>query len=230
MQRGVKSWLNVLFIAFVTVLLVNGFAVAADEPIRGEVVETMNSGGYTYILLDRQGTKEWYAVPEALVRVGDEVQVEPGVQMGSYTSKTLGRTFDTIVFSGGISGMLKRVVKSADDQDAAQKEIKIAKAEGKNAHTVAEIFDNKDALNGKQVVVTGKVVKSSQYEGLHWLRIVDGSGSSKRGNHKLVVTTSEKADTDDIVTATGVVKTGKSFGALTYEVVVEEAKIKKESK
>jgi hypothetical protein len=232
MLRRLKGgWKNGVCLALMLVtMLTASRTLAAEEPIRGVVTETMNSGGYTYLLLDRQGTKEWFAVPESLVRVGDEVQVQPGVQMGSYTSKTLGRTFDKIVFSGGISGMLKRVVKTADDQDAGQAAVKIAKAEGPNAYTVQEIFAKKDLLNGKPVVVRGKVVKASQYEGAQWLRLIDGTGSSKRGDHKLVVTSSQKADKDDVVVASGTVKTGKAFGALTYEVIVEDAKIEKEGK
>jgi len=205
-------------------------ASAEEEAIRGTVAETMNSGGYTYVLLDRKGEKEWFAVPESLVKVGDEIQLMPGVQMGSYNSPTLKRTFDKITFSGGITGMLKRVVTTAEDKVEAQESVKIAKAEGPNAYTVAEIFEKKDSLNGKKVVVRGKVVKTSQFEGLQWLRIIDGSGSSKRGDHKLVVTTAQSADKDDIVTASGTVTTGKAFGALTYEVILEEAQITKQAK
>ena len=224
----------VAFSLLLTMLMVSLVIVpevsAEEEPIRGTVAETMNSGGYTYLLLDRKGEKEWFAVPESLVRVGDEVQLMPGVQMGPYTSPTLKRTFDKIIFSGGISGMLKRVVSNTEDTTEPKEAVKIAKAEGANAYTVAEIFEKKEALNGKKVVVRGKVVKSSQFEGLQWLRIVDGSGSSKRGDHKLVVTTTQKANNDEIVTATGTVTVDKSYGALTYEVLVEEAKLAKESK
>lgn len=205
-------------------------AHAGEEPIRGVVAETMNSGGYTYILLDRKGTKEWFAVPESMVRVDDELELMPGAQMGSYTSPTLKRTFDKITFSGGISNVLKRVVSTAEDKPDSQEAVKVEKAPGENAYTVAEIFAKKEALNGKKVVVRGKVVKSSQYEGLQWLRLVDGSGNSKRGDHKLVVTTTQTADKDDIVTATGTVKTGKAFGALTYEVIVEDAQLEKKAK
>ena len=213
----------------VTVLMLTAVgisvALAEEEVIRGTVAETMNSGGYTYVLLDRKGEKEWFAVPESLVRLGDEIQLMPGVQMGSYSSPTLKRTFDKITFSGGINGMLKRVVTTAEDKVDAKETVKISKAEGANAYTVAEIFEKKDSLTGKKVVVRGKVVKSSQYEGLQWLRIIDGSGSSKRGDHKLVVTTAQNADKDDIVSATGTVTAGKSFGALTYEVILEDAQL-----
>jgi len=204
---------------------------AEEEEIKGTVSETMNSGGYTYILLDRQGKKEWFAVPESLVKVGDEIQLQPGVQMGPYTSPTLKRTFDKILFSGGISGMLKRVVTASEDKAEAQAQetAKVAKAEGQDAYTVAEIFAQKEALNGKKAVVRGKVVKSSQFEDRQWLRIVDGSGSSKKGDHKLVVITTSKANKDDIIQASGTVTVGKAFGALTYEVLLEEAKVEKKA-
>lgn len=222
--------LSVLLTLLLVLLVIAPKVSAEEDPIRGTVTETMNSGGYTYLLLDRKGEKEWFAVPESLVRVGDEVQLMPGVQMGPYTSPTLKRTFDKIIFSGGINGMLKRVVSNAEDTTAPKETVKIPKAEGANALTIAEIFEKKESLNGKKVVVRGKVVKSSQFEGLQWLRIVDGSGSSKRGDHKLVVTTAQKADNDEIITAAGTVTIGKSYGALTYEVIVEDAKLTKESK
>jgi hypothetical protein len=231
MRLFVKGWVkSVLVATAITALLVAAQAFGEEEAIRGVVLETMNSGGYTYIQLDQKGKKEWYAVPESLVKVGDEVQVLPGVQMGSYTSKTLNRTFDKIVFSPGISGMLKRVVSTAEDKAEARQEVKVPKAEGPDAYTIAEIFEKKDALNGKKVAVRGKVASTSKYEGLQWLRLVDGTGSSKRGNHKLVVTTAQEAAKDDIVTVRGTVTTGKSLGALTYEVVVEKASVEKQAK
>lgn len=231
MQVFFKEWLSGLLVVLVLLTLAKvPLASAEEEAIRGVVAETMNSGAYTYILLDRQGEKEWFAVPESLVKVGDEIQILPGMQMGSYTSPTLKRTFDKIVFSPGISGMLKRVVATADDKPEPQEAVKVAKAEGPDAYTIAEIFEKKDVLDGKKVVVRGKVIKSSEYEGLQWLRLVDGTGSSKRGDHKLVVTTAQRAAKDDVVTARGVVKKGKAFGALTYEVIVEDTQLEKQDK
>ena len=42
-----------------------------------------------------------------------------------------------------------------------------------------------------------------------------------------MVTTKDTAAKDDIVTVSGTVTIDKAFGALTYEVVVEEAKVEK---
>jgi hypothetical protein len=70
--------------------------------LKGKVVETMNAKGYTYICLENNGKKGWVAVPQVAVSVGQEVQVKPGTQMGAFTSKTLNRSFDDIVFSAGL--------------------------------------------------------------------------------------------------------------------------------
>lgn len=81
-------------------------AAASQIPgaLTGTVLETMGSGGYTYLQLDTGSDKPWVAVPQAQVKVGDKITCMPGMVMKNFTSKTLNRTFDAIVFSGGIAG------------------------------------------------------------------------------------------------------------------------------
>jgi hypothetical protein len=69
---------------------------------KGTVVETMNSGGYTYVLLDNGGQKSWAAIPNTEVKVGQELELAPGMVMNGFSSRTLGRTFDAILFSQGL--------------------------------------------------------------------------------------------------------------------------------
>jgi len=73
----------------------------ADTALSGKVVETMNSGGYTYVSLEKNGKKTWAAIPAATVKVGQEMTLQPGAEMRNFTSKTLNRTFESIIFSGG---------------------------------------------------------------------------------------------------------------------------------
>jgi hypothetical protein len=73
------------------------------EPIQaGKVVETMNAGPYTYVCLEKDGKRGWAAVPVTEVKVGDEVELRGGTPMGAFTSKSLKRTFDNIVFAAGL--------------------------------------------------------------------------------------------------------------------------------
>jgi len=77
-------------------------AAQAGDPLSGKIVETMNSGGYTYVSIENGGKRTWVALPDTKVKVGQQVTCQPGMPMQNFTSKTLKRTFDTIIFSGGI--------------------------------------------------------------------------------------------------------------------------------
>jgi hypothetical protein len=77
--------------------------MAAQPFYAGKVVETLNSGGYTYICLEKDGKKSWAAVPPTEVKVGDEIEIMPGTEMGEFKSKTLKRTFGNIIFSPGVA-------------------------------------------------------------------------------------------------------------------------------
>lgn len=67
----------------------------------GTVVETMNSGGYTYALIDTGKRKVWAAAPGTKVTVGQRTSFPGGALMKGFHSKTLNRTFDEIYFVSG---------------------------------------------------------------------------------------------------------------------------------
>jgi hypothetical protein len=74
---------------------------------KAKVVQTMNSGGYTYVeAADEKGVKTWLAMPEVKVAVGDAVEFPDTPPMINFQSKTLKRTFEKISFVPGI-----RIVK-----------------------------------------------------------------------------------------------------------------------
>ena len=77
-------------------------AVQPGDPLSGKVVETMNSGGYTYVSIENNGKKTWVALPAMEVKVGQNIACQPGGEMKNFTSKTLKRTFDSIIFSPGV--------------------------------------------------------------------------------------------------------------------------------
>jgi len=75
---------------------------AVESALSGKVVETMNSGGYTYVSLENGGKKTWVAIPATAIKVGQTLACQPGMEMKNFTSKTLNRTFESIYFSGGV--------------------------------------------------------------------------------------------------------------------------------
>ncbi len=73
--------------------------------LSGKVVETMDSGGYTYVLLATESGEKWVAAPKTVVKVGQIVAFSAGMVMPNFKSETLGRTFDEVVFSSGLAGV-----------------------------------------------------------------------------------------------------------------------------
>lgn len=79
-----------------------GAMAPAGDPLSGKVIETMNSGGYTYVCIESSGVKTWVAMPQTTVKVGQQISCQPGGVMQNFTSKTLNRTFASIIFSPGV--------------------------------------------------------------------------------------------------------------------------------
>lgn len=211
-------------------------------PISGKVVQTISSGGYAYALVKQKNDKKiWVAIPEMKVTVGEEVSFEPGMEMTNFQSTTLKRTFDKIIFSNGPTAAKKgkdgKVAKKEDPKTTkgsagavvavADEKVKVKKATGANAYTVAEIFKNKDKLKNKKVTINGKVVKvSSGIMNRNWIHIQDGSGSHQTGDNDLVVTSDAIPLVGDVITVKGIMLKDKDFGSgYKYNVMVEKAEI-----
>jgi hypothetical protein len=64
----------------------------------GEALEVLSSGGYTYVRVETDGESVWIAGPPASVEQGNTVSWRAGSPMRDFTSRTLGRTFDEILF------------------------------------------------------------------------------------------------------------------------------------
>ncbi len=70
----------------------------------GTIIETMDASGYTYLHLDTGQEKLWVAIPSTVVKKGEKVTTLAGLPMQDFYSKTLDKTFPTIIFSPGLEG------------------------------------------------------------------------------------------------------------------------------
>jgi len=187
----------------------------------GTVLETMEGGGYTYMKLDQEGKMVWIAVRSANVAVGDKVEYVEQMRMPNFTSKTLNKSFDEIVFAK-LRGEHATVSPMQPVPEIAVGDEPIEKAEG--GYTVAEVFANREALKGKLIKVRGRVVKVSQaIMNRNWIHMKDGTGEN--GSDKIVFRSEDQvAQVGSIVTAEGRLETEKDFGyGYRYEVLVEDA-------
>jgi hypothetical protein len=217
-------------------------APGAGGGVRGTVLETQDAGGYTYLRLKTKDGETWAAVNQAKVNKGAEVTVENVMVMNNFESKSLKKTFPTILFgnlgSGAGSapagsaayagpGMAKAHANLGKPMEMG--DIHVPKAHGANAHTVAEITTKGAKLKDKPVLVRGKVVKYNPgIMGKNWVHLMDGTGNAAAKTNDILVTTMGQAKVGDIVTVKGIVRTDKDFGAgYAYKVLIEEATLQK---
>lgn len=78
-------------------------AADAAGVLSGTVVETMNSGGYTYLLVDDGKAKQWVATTAVELKAGSKVEVPVGMQMTNFFSPKLKRLFADIRFIDNIT-------------------------------------------------------------------------------------------------------------------------------
>ena len=132
-MKSLKSTLAVAGLALALLLTVSGCTksdetTVADNPalaapipagmVRGAVLETMNSGGYTYVLIGTEQIHRWLAARETTVQVGDVVQAFEGMPMEQFESKTLNRTFDVIYFVDALHNLSAPAANSVNSMPA----------------------------------------------------------------------------------------------------------------
>ena len=123
--------------------------------LSGQVMETMDGGGYTYVLLKNGAERVWVAIPLMKVSVGENLTLVPGYEMKNFTSKGLNRKFDRLIFSAGPGNQRIKLSPSA---------LKIAH-EGMPANMTQAASPPSQAgapaVSGASARKTGKVVSSS---------------------------------------------------------------------
>lgn len=224
----IKTVLLIFAVALMLTTTTN--VVKADTmPTGGEVVSTVNSGGYTYVeVKDASGTF-WLAAPTSAVQKGDNISFAGGMWMPNFKSKALDKTFDKILFVDGVTlgvgGGLKAVAPQAKKKKKAVK-VKYTKP---HTMTIGEIYADREALEGSIVKVAGTVVKvSKMIMGTNWVHVQDGTGDSSDGSNNLIFRSSEAPNVSDKVTAIGTINVDKDFGAgYFYKAIAEDSTFKK---
>ena len=220
----------------------------------GKVVQKLDASSYTYIRLeDGAGNETWAAVPKTQLEIGEQIALKGGTVMHNFNSKTLNRTFDSIIFATGLtraagdknaqtqaatmagsdvtrSGMVDDGLTSQSRGGSSRAtvpftNVKVEKSTAQNGYTVGELFAKVASLNRKKVTVKGQVVKINPgIMGKNWLHIQDGTGDPSKNTHDLVVTSADIAEKGAIISLEGILAADKDFSfGYRYDVIVEDA-------
>lgn len=221
--------------------------------IEGEVLEVIEVPNYSYLRIGQKGSEgQWAAVPTANLPVGSRARVVDAMQMTSFKSTALGRTFPVIYFGtlqGGTTPHSAKSVRAAgadphgaaasphgDDPHAqapapaAPAEVKpVPRASGPNGKTVAEVIGQRTQLAGKTVRIHGTVVKvTAGVLGKTYLHLRDGSGDASAGTNDITVTTEATPAINDVIVIEGVVAIDRDIGSgYKFPTIVEQAQIVK---
>lgn len=236
--------MKTLLIRLLPLLLVLGASIsaaappaapAASAPLAGTVLEVKDVEQYTYLRLKTKDGEMWAAVPTSKVKVGASVSIANPQMMTGFHSKSLNKTFDRIVF-GTLAGTgdqnaqldMKSMHAGAGKAQAVP-DVKVEKAKGPNAQTVAGITTGAATLKDKPVLVRGQVVKfTANVMGKNWIHLRDGTGSATVGSNDVLVVTTDTAAVGDVVTVKGTVRTDRNLGpGYNYKVLVEDANVTK---
>lgn len=202
-----------------------------------KVREVVQVQDYTYMLVKGKKSEYWIAVPSMEAQAGDTYHYQGGMEMTDFYSKDLDRTFEKVLFVEALfSGDEAREMTSQEmtshgmtghgmtPGSTAPKEkssVKIEKVEG--ALTIAEIYADPSALEGKSIRVKGEVTKfNPAIMERNWIHLQDGTEFD--GKFDLTVTSNEAFTVGTVVILEGILAVNMDFGyGYSYEVLLEAA-------
>jgi len=202
----------------------------APSKIYGKVTDIQEAAGYTYAEVDTGKEKVWAAATTTPLKIGDMIAFTTEMPMENFHSKSMKREFPIIYFVSrfitdktGLTGAATDIASphgTIKPSSAAKAVEGIHKVEGGN--TIAEVYTDKQKLNGKAIRVRGQVTKSTaNVMGKNWLHIRDSSTLDD-----LTITTDNTAAIDDVVVIEGKLALDKDFGyGYVYPLIVEDASV-----
>jgi hypothetical protein len=105
-------------------------------------------------------------------------------------------------------------------------DVKVPRAAGPDARTIAELFAQRAALQDRTVKIRGKVVKFTPgVMGKNWMHLRDGTGSPGKDND-VTVTTQATAARGDVVVVEGKVALDQDIGmGAPYPIIIQDATV-----
>jgi hypothetical protein len=191
------------------------------------VEEVIQVKGYTYLGVREGNESKWLSVPTMQAEVGEEYYYRGGTPMRNFVSKSLNRTFESILFLEEIKRDPTETSVAKNSQGVSQSadltNIEVPTVKG--GITLKELMTNKEKYAEQEVTISGLVVKYNEaIMRTNWIHIQDGSG--EEGEFDLTVTSSARVSVGETVVVKGIVILNKDFGAgYTYEIIIENADV-----
>lgn len=194
------------------------------------VEKALQANAYTYLFVHEGEQHYWVAVDKMEPQIGKTYYYADAMEMNDFHSTDLDTTFAQVFFVQKISdnaaiaapaAMSGQQPVSGRREVAMDESAKVAPAAG--GISIGDLFTKKADYAGKQVTVSGKVVKvNNGIMNRNWVHIQDGTNAN--GEFDLTLTTDVTVEVGEVVTFEGTVAVDKDFGAgYFYDLIVEGA-------
>ena len=242
----IAGWMGMLFGC-------NSNSTSEFTTVKVQDVEQVGSYTYLLVKEKRRGPEYWVAVASMPAEPGETYHYQGGLRMEDFHSNELDRTFESVLFLDAIypgeapgsititeqEGIMGQGMTPAEQEAipmhgssqgdtpgsrvvAEKSDIRVEHAEG--AVSIATLFADPAAYEGKKIRVTGQVTRFNPYiMDRNWVHLQDGT--EHEGKFDLTATTHEFFETGNTVTLEGTLALDLDFGyGYSYELLLENAK------
>ena len=194
------------------------------------VKEVIQTSIYTYLLVEEAGKDQWVATASLDAKPGETYYYNEGLNMTNFESRELKKTFESIIFIQNLSihpleqkEISMPVSPGSARTDLTKLDINMPAPE--NGISIAFLYNHKDSLAGKKVIVRGVVSKfSPEIMGKNWIHLQDGS--EYNGKFDLTATSKIIVNNGDTVTLEGEISLDNDLGyGYFFDVILENAKV-----
>jgi hypothetical protein len=191
----------------------------AKNSYEGIVTDVLQGGGYTYLEIQEKTEKKfWIAVSGQDIKKGIEVRFDEELVAKDFKSKSLDRTFDSLMFASNLQ------YRTQMESPFITEFVAKSPYQAKDTISISELMNNANKYADKEVSVRAKVVKvSNNIMKKNWVHLQDGTGVNGEVGRVVFTSPIGSPNIGDIVTAKGKVAVDKDFGSgYVYKVIVEE--------
>ena len=231
--------LLVLLISVFTLLSCNNAKEKYSKVKKSKVVKVYNThkivlddfidaNDYTYIKVTEKGKTYWMAITKMPLKKGETYYYDGGIVMKNFKSKSLNKTFESIIFLDKIRTKMEPQTKRVESPHAnlpkKKDKVKIVKIEQPVGGTsLKQLLSNKESFSGKTILIKGKVLKvNNGIMDRNWVHIADGT--EFKNVIDLGISTLDTVKVGDIVTFKGTIALNKDFGyGYIYPILMEKS-------
>ena len=189
------------------------------------IEEILQGKRYSYIKVqDDKNGAYWISTLKAEYEVGEEYFFTESIHKTNFFSTEFNRNFEDFYLVSDLQPASSHNHEHGDhvDNQIVDMTVNASEVERASSTKIKELISNSKKYAGKEVEITGKVVKvNANIMDRHWVHIKDASAD----DYDFVLTTKAVVPVGHIVTFKGRFKTNVDFGSgYRFDYILEDAK------